>query len=188
MMMTWRSLEVAVAAHRCLSIMRARSSLPARPTTVSFRSPFLNSSSVGMPRMHELARRHRVLVDVHLGDGHAAVVVLGQLVHGRRQTPARRAPLRPEIHQDHAALDRLSKSPSLNVLTLSEAMSLLSSSDAAPSSCRCHGWAPAASAGVPAGRRSLFYTPSRTRAPNGPRRSPASCRSAAAAASSAGSR
>ena len=44
----------------------------------------------------------RILVDVQLRDGRTAVELGRQRIDGRRQTPARPAPFRPEIHEDHA--------------------------------------------------------------------------------------
>ena len=71
---------------------------------------------------HERARRHRVLVDVDLRDRHAAVVVLGQLIDGRRKAPARRAPLAQKSTSTTPLFTDSSKSASVNVLTFSDAM------------------------------------------------------------------
>src|SRR5262245_31353738 len=54
---------------------------------------------------HEAARHVRVLVHVHLRHGRAAVVLGGNRVDGGRQAAARAAPLGPEIHERHTALD-----------------------------------------------------------------------------------
>src|SRR5215204_6425166 len=60
------------------------------------------------PADAEAHRRRRVLVDVHLGDHHLAVVIVGQLVYGRREAAAGTTPFRPEINQDGlAGIDRL---------------------------------------------------------------------------------
>src|SRR5262245_24819700 len=59
----------------------------------------------GRDRAHLEARRQAgVLVDVDLGDRHAARVLLRELVQGRRDRLARAAPLRPEVHYDRPLL------------------------------------------------------------------------------------
>src|SRR6185503_1656901 len=69
----------------------------------------------------ELRGGVRVLVDVELADGDLAIVIGRQRVDGRRETPARAAPLRPEIDQDrlvrlHDRLREVAISENLNLV------------------------------------------------------------------------
>ena len=98
-----RGLSMAVFTGACRSIC-ARRSFVSRPTTVSFEIAVLEEQQRRDAAHHELARRHRVFVDVHLRHRQLAVIFLGQLIDDRRDAPARRAPGRPEIHEHHAVL------------------------------------------------------------------------------------
>src|SRR4029078_2983262 len=46
--------DLSLSVHRCLLMICVKRSLVSRPTIVSFRSPSLNNSRVGMPRTMNL--------------------------------------------------------------------------------------------------------------------------------------
>ena len=103
-------------AARCLPCAR-------RPTIVSASSPFLEEQQRRNAADGEASGHVRVLVDVQLGNRRAAVEFRGERVDGRRQTPARTAPLRPEIDQhDARSSSPRSKLLSVNVFTFSDAI------------------------------------------------------------------
>ena len=79
-----------------------RRSLVSSPTTVFFEIAVLEEQERRNAANHELARRHRIFVDVDLRHRQAAVIFLGQLIDDRRDAPARRAPRGPEIDEHYA--------------------------------------------------------------------------------------
>src|SRR5438105_6271038 len=103
-MTTWRSASVMERSELLIELLRDLF-LRHEADDLIGELPVLEDQHGRDAANHEAARNGRVLVDVHLRNRDAAVVLRGKGINGGPQPPARTAPLGPEVHQRHAALD-----------------------------------------------------------------------------------
>jgi len=83
-----------------LSMKAVSCDLDRAPTLVPTTAPFLNSISVGMPRMPYLAGVDWFSSDVQLGHRDLAAILLGDLNPGSAQSCGTARTIRPVVHED----------------------------------------------------------------------------------------